>query len=296
MFWFKAAVIINIMMFELFAEGKMESEKPFSFGIVADCQYAPSGDTKVRKFSESNEKLQASVDRFNALELAFVIQLGDLIDRDAKSYQTILPVFNRIRHPKYHVLGNHDYFVDDALKQKIPELLGMPSNYYTFNEGTWRFVVLDGNALSLHAYSKKSGDYRKSKALHETEYKGLATYNGAIDAAQLHWLDETLQAADEAGEKVIVFGHFPVYPEDHHNLWNDDAVVEILQKHPCVKAFLCGHNHAGNYALKEGIHYLNFKGMVDTHETAYAVVTVKKDALEVEGFGREANRTLRLSH
>ncbi|MFT4588329.1 MAG: hypothetical protein ACI8QF_002431, partial [Limisphaerales bacterium] len=37
------------------------------------------------------------------------------------------------------------------------------------------------------------------------------------------------------------------------------------------------------------------KGMVDTTESAYSVIEVYRDRLEVVGFGRQERRTLKLS-
>jgi hypothetical protein len=58
-----------------------------------------------------------------------------------------------------------------------------------------------------------------------------------------------------------------------------------------VIAYLNGHNHAGNYAERDGIHYVNFHGMVDTPDSsAFAVVEIAGDRLEIRGFGGKAAR------
>jgi hypothetical protein len=60
-------------------------------------------------------------------------------------------------------------------------------------------------------------------------------------------------------------------------------------------AYFNGHNHAGNYGETGGKHFLNFKGMVDTPDTtAYSIVEVYGDRIEVRGVGREENRTLKI--
>ena len=60
-----------------------------------------------------------------------------------------------------------------------------------------------------------------------------------------------------------------------------------------VKIWLNGHNHAGNYGKFEGIHFVNFKGMVDTEtENAFSILTFFNNRIEIEGFGREKNRIL----
>ena len=53
-----------------------------------------------------------------------------------------------------------------------------------------------------------------------------------------------------------------------------------------------GHNHAGEYGVVDGQHFLTLKGMVDSHESAYSVVNVYEDRLEISGFGRQKNMNL----
>ncbi len=68
----------------------------------------------------------------------------------------------------------------------------------------------------------------------------------------------------------MLFNHFPLYPENPHNLWNAPAVMALLERHPSAKIWLDGHNHDGNYGARAGIHYVNLKAMLDTEETSYA--------------------------
>ena len=73
----------------------------------------------------------------------------------------------------------------------------------------------------------------------------------------------------------------------------NDEVVALLEKHPSAKAFFAGHNHAGDYALRNGIAYLTFAGMVETRDTsAGAIVTLTADRIAFDGFGREPDRTI----
>ena len=109
---------------------------------------------------------------------------------------------------------------------------------------------------------------------------------------QLEWLGDVLEKASRKNQKVIIFCHFPVYPQDPHNLWNSEQVIELIEDYNCVKAYLNGHNHKGNYGTRSGIHFLTMKGMVDTNENAYGVITIRNDTLYVTGFGREENRDL----
>jgi manganese-dependent ADP-ribose/CDP-alcohol diphosphatase len=265
----------------------------FRFGAVADCQYCEA-TSKNRKYNLSPKKLTACVQHYNKQELSFVVHLGDFIDRDFESFDKVVPIYNRLKAPHYHVLGNHDFSVVDDKKLLVPAKLGLKQRYYDFARNGWRFIVIDGNDVSLYAWPK--GDPR-TKAAAEY-YKSLKprppSWNGALGYEQLKWIEAKLQAATKAKERVMIFCHFPVYPKNNHNLWNAGSLTELLSRYPCVAAYVNGHNHAGNYGQSDGIHYLTLKGMVDTEQSSYSVIEVYADRLVVKGFGRETNRDLAL--
>jgi calcineurin-like phosphoesterase family protein len=265
-----------------------------SFGVIADCQYCASETTGVRHYSLSADKLKDCVSNFNSMPLDYVIHLGDLINHDIKSYDVVLPVFDALSMPKYHVLGNHDFSVADELKHEIPQRLGMPSKYYDFTAKGWRFVVLDGNDISFHAYPKNSIEYMQVESYYSRIKPEPKKWNGAVGKQQLDWLESVLQKAAEQQEKVVIYCHYPVYPENPHNLWNAAEIIQLLEQHACVKAYINGHNHKGGYGIKNGIHYLTLQGMVDTTENSYATVNVFSDRLEVVGYGREQNRMMNI--
>jgi manganese-dependent ADP-ribose/CDP-alcohol diphosphatase len=268
------------------------AEEDFAFGLIADCQYCAVEGTGVRKYSMSDQKLQQCVSHFNTLDLEYVVHLGDFIDRDYESFAVVGPVYQQLNMPAYHVLGNHDFSVADKLKKKVPRTMGLKRRYYDFAVEGWRFLVLDGNDISYHAYPENSRQYRAADAYYRENQIESPKWNGAIGKKQLKWIEQTLQKACGAGEKVVFYCHFPVYPTNVHNLWNAPAVVALIESYDCIKAYINGHNHQGNYASKAGVHYLTLKGMVDTAESAYAVMKIWPDRLELEGFGREENRVM----
>ena len=266
----------------------------FRFGAVADCQYC-SATSAVRKYNQSPKKLTACVEHFNKLDLAFVVHLGDFIDRDFESFDVVVPIFNRLKAPRYHVLGNHDFSVADDKKALVPKRMGLKSRYYDFAHKGWRFIVLDGNDLSTYAYPKNDPRTKAATAFHRRLKVGTPTWNGGVGGKQLAWVKGRLETATKAKERVILFCHFPVYPANIHNLWNAEAVTKLLAKYPCVAAYMNGHNHAGNYARQGAIHFITLKGMVDTTTSAYSVVEVHKDRLEIKGFGRQKDRKFPLA-
>jgi len=284
-------ILLSIALF--FAVNTNAAEPLFRFGAVADCQYCRA-TSLVRKYNQSPKKLTACVAQYNKMNLAFVVHLGDFIDRDFESFKVVNPIFAKLKAPHYHVLGNHDFSVVDEKKELVPAQLGLKNRYYDFTHKDWRFIVLDGNDVSLYAYPKDDPRTKAATAFHRRLKAGTPTWNGGVGGKQLAWLKGRLAVAAKANEKVILFCHFPVHPENIHNLWNHEAVTSLLAEYSCVAAYLNGHNHAGNYGEKSGIHYLTIKGMVDTLKNSYGVVEVYEDRLVLKGFGRQEDREMKL--
>ncbi len=267
-------------------------DKPlFAFGAIADCQYCDAEGTR-RQYKLSPQKLQACVDDFNTQDLSHVVHLGDFIDRGWKSFDVVLPIIKQSKAPVHHALGNHDFSVADEYKDQVPERLGLESRYYDFAVGKWRFLVLDTNDVSLYAHPKGSKRDLASHEIYESLGGELPTYNGAIGQSQMEWIKAKLTQAAKDKETVILHSHHPVYPYAAHTAWNAKEIVGLLEQHSCVAAYINGHNHAGAYGYKSGIHYLTLKGMVDTLETSYSVITVFPDRLQIKGTGRQDNYVL----
>lgn len=281
----------------VFSYGRNEAKPVFSFGIIADVQYCECVPLGTRFYSNSLNKLEDSIRDFNARDMSFVIQLGDLIDKDIESIESVLTVLKKIKAKKYNVLGNHDYNVDDEEKENVPEKIGLVSRYYEFISNGWRMIVLDGNDLSF--YTPKESRERieeTNKLFQRIKDRGAINahdWNGGLGSQQIYWLKDILKQSSLSGEKVLIFCHFPVYPSREENLWNDIELIELLESYPCVVALFSGHYHSGNYAKKRGIHYLTLQGMVETENSnAYSIVEVYTDHLKVLGFGREPSRIL----
>lgn len=273
----------------------------FSFGVIADAQYCDCEPAIGRYYRRSTQKLADALQKLNQRDLAFIIDLGDLIDRDFSSFDEILKVYEQSNYRVYRTLGNHDFTVEDAQKVQVANRLGLDqAAYYDFLYLGWRFIVLNGNELSTYAHPAGSEEARAGAEMLQNLEKGGAInarpWNGGISQQQLAWLESKLEVARQENQWVIVINHFPAYPKDPHNLWNDQEVVDLLIRYPQVVAYLNGHNHAGNYGQKEHVHFLNFTGMVETDaKNTFAHVDVFPDRLAVEGYGRESSRTLSFS-
>lgn len=272
------------------------SEEPLlKVGLIADVQYCDCPNTRTRYYKNSLEKLANCLADLNASSPDFYLDLGDLIDKEWKSYEEILSVYEKAAAPVYRVIGNHDYDVEEARKPQVKKVLDLPATYYHFVKRGWRFIMLDGNEVSTYAPGPHKA--RAKATLLQLEQSGAEhakPFNGGMSQEQLSWLKKQLTEAKAAGEKVIICNHFPIYPATRHTLWNKEELMDILSDaQEVVVAYLAGHNHAGNYGYLNGVHYVTLKGMVDTpDETAYGLLEIYKDKLLIKGTGREPSRIL----
>jgi hypothetical protein len=69
-------------------------------------------------------------------------------------------------------------------------------------------------------------------------------------------------------------------------------MVDLVNDYPCVAGWFCGHDHQGGYVESNGVHYVNFKGMIEASSNAYAIVELSADRLRIKGFANEPSRNL----
>jgi 3',5'-cyclic AMP phosphodiesterase CpdA len=159
-------------------------------------------------------------------------------------------------------IGNHDIWGWNKAKSKAAgdepdygkkwacEALGLGNRYYSFTQGGWKFVALDGVQPGA-----KEG-----------------TYSAYLDDEQFDWLTRELRDTP-ATTPVLVWSHVPIVsvwpalaPRQQPTaalslsagLTHTDAgkVVDLLSKHPNVKACLSGHLHVTDEVRVKGVRFL----------------------------------------
>lgn len=266
----------------------------FRIGIIADVQYADAEPANNRYYRISKERLREAYRIFKNEEVDFVINLGDLIDKDFSSFGPVRQIIDSSGIKTYNVLGNHDYSVADSMKARVafmsPSLMG----YASVKSEGFRFIFLNGNDMST--YSTRSAGYisRAGKYLETLRAQGKINameWNGGIAIPQMIWLEQQLEYAVKKHEKVIIACHFPVYPEDIHNLLNYEEVLDLIKKYTNILAWFSGHNHAGNYGTIGQTHFITFRGMVESADiSSFAIAKIYDHKVVIEGFGREQDR------
>lgn len=294
--FFTTILFWSLLSFPAFAQ---KADAPlFTFGVLADVQYCDCKTSGSRHYSSSLRKLHEAVRVFNQQQVKFVVSLGDFIDRDAQSFDTLNKITRQLQMPLHHVLGNHDFSGEQAGIEKAASYLGLKDKYYTFTKAGWRFIVLNGNDISVLGNTENSKNHllaqKRLAALKGQGAPNAQPWNGELSQNQMAWLKKQLKSSLQAREKVIVLCHHPVSPvRGPLNLWNDREVKSLLESFPHVKAYFNGHAHEGGYDVDKGRHYVTFKGMVEKEENAFSIIEVYPNHLKINGYGAEADRVLK---
>lgn len=291
-------VIASSLIFLLFyLTGRCQETQTIRVGIFTDCQYCNCSNDERRFYKLSLAKLDSTISTFNTLPLDAVFHLGDMIDHNFVSYDSVLPRFRQFKAPLHLVMGNHDYMIESNFKPGLESHIGMKEDYYRVDIGNWSFIILNGNDLSFFAPQTKTQRQERNKMVGDLfvsfKFNGMP-WNGGIGHDQMIWLETQLSTAQANKRNVIVLCHFPLFSKGHHNLFNNLEVFELINRYSCCKAYFNGHYHAGGYKEVDGIHLVNFHGMVDTFQNAFALVTLTTDSILIDGYGREPDRKLNI--
>ena len=200
----------------------------------------------------------------------FILNGGDAIDdaleHGLEEVEKQWALWNGAWHtsgslPVRHCLGNHDVWGWDKRKSKTTgnepkwgkqlalDHLELARSYYHFDEGNWRFFVLDSMMFD-----------------EET------AYHGELDGVQFEWLRNELQQTP-VDKPVVIVSHIPIltvgtvgftdllrkHPQGHKMLSHMDAyeLLELLRQYPNIKLCLSGHTHLTEQISYGGIDYVN---------------------------------------
>ena len=289
---FSAAAISSV---KVHAADRTDHPATLRFGLITDVQYADAEPEGERHYRHSLEKLTDAAHWLAKRELPFTLHLGDFIDRDHASFSKVLPLLKPLGHPVHHLLGNHDFTIEEHLKSQVPSLLGMPHEYYSLTPAGMRIVMLDTNDRSI--YKTPAGNpaaleaKRHLASLKSANLPNAKPWNGGLSSRQLEWLDGELVSAAAEKQRAIICSHHPLLPVDEFSAWDQNQVVDLIDRHRCVIASFSGHQHGGAEIVRNGIPYITFKSIL--HEpgvNAYSQISIFADRLEILGNGREISR------
>lgn len=256
-----------------------EIESPWKIGLITDLHYADKPAAGTRYYRETLGKLEAAGRQFEQEKIAFVVELGDLIDA-ADSVQTeqhylntIDREFSQICKDRHYVLGNH--CVDTLKKEEFLGGVGQANSYYSFDRGGIHFVVLDACFRSDgQPYGRKNSVWTDAN----------------IPPIELEWLASDLKSTRNP---VIVFAHQRLDVSNNHGVNNCAAVRRVLESSGNVLAVFQGHSHQNDVSDIHGIHYCTLVAMVEgsgVDNNGYSTMSVTADGtIAVEGFCQQHN-------
>ena len=214
------------------------TNKTLNFGIVTDVHKDLMPD--------ANQRLETFIHQAQERNVDFIIQMGDFCMVESKN-KDFLKIWEQFKGPKYHILGNHD--MDKNSKEEILDFWGMPKTYYSYDFGSYHFVVLDANFLY------EDGKFTDYKNANFYVNDSVRTY---IDNEQIEWFTSDLEATDLP---TIVFSHQSLW----HYQWgvkNRLTLQKIMEKQK-DKIICClnGHNHLDYHHHQNGIDYVEINSM-----------------------------------
>ena len=254
---------------------------PPAIGLIAHVQYADHPTAGARAYRDSLSKLAACARWFQAQNPRCVVQLGDLTDGGLDNLSAALKAFKAVGPTRYHVLGNHDATIGRA---QLAAALSLQPSWSDHAIGPWRLILLDATDASILNGALHPEEGRTLlDAARAAKSSNAQSWNGGLGQSQMAWLQRTLDATRAARQRALVFCHQPILAEacrPEHLLLNHDAVLAALEGSGAVAAFFCGHDHRGGYALKNGIHHLTLKGLVEhPPEECAAIVELQDNGL-----------------
>lgn len=227
--------VSGLFVNKTFADGALASadtakSKGIKFGVISDLHWDLMHD--------SERRANIFIDAMNKEQPDFIIQLGDFCVPKPEN-RKLLEIWDGFKGDKYHVLGNHD--TDGGFtKAQALEFWSVEKPYYSFDEGGFHFVVLDGNEKSetekISGYARTIGKQQLNwlkEDLKNTKLRTIIcchqamdnTLGGLSNGMEVRYLLE--QINEEAGfNKVILVlsGHHHL---NYHNNINDIHYVQI---------------------------------------------------------------------
>ncbi|MBN1387450.1 MAG: metallophosphoesterase [Bacteroidales bacterium] len=276
-------------------DNKQPDQVILSFGLIADVQYCEIKNYGSRFFSNSLTKLCDAIDDLNNSDIDFIFNLGDLIDRDFKSFKPVMQILEKSDNRIYHVLGNHDLTLKHRYKKDVKDMLTGENSYYSFTQQGFRFIAL--NTCEISTYYGPFLSALKARMildkLKSESYPNAFDWNGEMSKKQIEWFISELEEARDKNEHVLVFSHHTIEPAGPHNVFNRKEMLEIISGYDHIIAWFSGHDHSGGYRNSHNVHFITMKGMVETADkNAWAIVEVYNHKLLIKGRGLEESRIL----
>ena len=258
------------------------------FGFITDCHYAVHlKPSLMRVYCDSLVKMDAFVEKMNALGVDFVVEGGDFKDLGRTPAESLAYLdaiegrFAAFKGPRYHVLGNHDH--DNISKE---EFLAHVSNegqkaakaYYAFVRNGVKFIVLDA------CYKPDGTPYGRGNFFWK---------DTLLPQEQVAFLKAELSSATGPCVPIV---HQQLDAKDSTCIRNAAEVRAILEASGKVKCVVQGHFHDGSFREENGISYFTSPASVlrAAPANAFSLIEVyPSGGVKITGFHAAKNYSRR---
>ena len=191
----------------------------------------------------------------------FILLTGDIANRQTRDAMfAARDLIDSLGFPYYPMGGNHDFVLDKSREWFIEAFeahLPVPDTVYSFDYKDLHFCVLD----PWWKWADDSLCPVSERAFADPTEVSRIGSRWAVPPHQLGWLEDDL--ANNDSRPTLVALHYPAVPipkrmqrpgiKDAGSLDNGDLLIEILRRHPHVKAILSGHLHMHFIVPLEGM-------------------------------------------
>ncbi|MGY3691425.1 Icc protein [Bradyrhizobium sp. USDA 3240] len=207
--------------------------KPVLIAQISDLHIKPPGALAYGRV-DTAKALERCVAALSAFEPApdFVVISGDVVDTPSvEEYDYLKRLLAPLRLPFAGIPGNHDS------RQWMRE--AFPAAPYAHPTGALdQKIEVSGLDLLLLDSSVTGKPH------------------GMLEPSTLQWLDAALATAVD--RPALLFLHHPpfkggIWHMDRQDLFNADALAEIVRRHPRVRLIACGHVHRAMLTTFAGI-------------------------------------------
>lgn len=266
-----------------------EAETSLRFGAIGDFEYGTRKKVGNKLVSLASSELEKVVNYYNAeWHPVFVVEMGDMVESSGvkqtkalDQFRFIDSVFRKVNARTEYVLGNHD--LRSLSKEEVRGILGLSDNHRFFDEGEWRFVIMDTN------FDRKS----------DGAPRGPHHYvSGFVPESEFVWLEQVL----DTDRPIILISHHPLYAGGKLTD-NYKEVIEFLDRYPNIVLAISGHDPSFRFLEKNGIFHLTVDNLANidsvgsfaTLDARYNPLT-KKARVLIEHYGptRETKEAVRV--
>ncbi len=221
----------------------------FRFGAIGDFEYGTRNKVGNKLVRQAYAELEKVVQSYNTeFQPTFVIEMGDMVESSGikrekakKQFGDINAVFEKLLARREYVMGNHD--LRALTKAEVREVLGLADNHKYFDEGDWRFVIMDTNFDK----SREGADMGPNHYVF-----------GFVPESEFVWLEEALQT----DRPIILFSHHPLNT-GMKNLRNYVEMLEFLKRYPNIVLAVSGHDPIFKFAEVDDIFHLTVDNLAN---------------------------------